>query len=183
MFKSFLVFFADIFETIIVALAVFLLTYFFLIQPHRVQGDSMLPNFVNGELILTDKISYKIRQPSRGDVVVFRAPQDAGKDFIKRIVGLPGETLELAEGKIYVNGNAIDEQYLGPGFVTLGGSFLREGAKVIVPDAEYLVLGDNRNHSSDSREWGTIKKSEVVGRAFIIYWPPPSFALVPQVQF
>ena len=183
MLKNFLVFFADIFETIIVALAVFLLVYFFLIQPHRVQGDSMLPNFKHGELILTDKISFRIREPQIGDVIVFRAPQDSGKDFIKRIVGLPSETIELSRGQILVNGNAITESYLGTNSQTLSGAFLKEGTKVTIGDGEYFVLGDNRNHSSDSREWGTIKKSEIVGRAFIIYWPPPSFALVPQIQF
>lgn len=183
MFRGFLVFFADIFETIIIALAVFLLTYFFLIQPHRVQGDSMLPNFVNGELILTDKISYKIREPARGDVIVFRAPTDSGKDFIKRIVGLPGEKVELSNGNIYVNGNPLKEAYLTLETKTVSGSYLREGGQATVPSSEYFVLGDNRSHSSDSREWGTIKKESFVGRAFIIYWPPPSFALVPQVQF
>lgn len=183
MLKNFLLFFADIFETIIVALAVFLLVYFFLIQPHRVQGDSMLPNFKHGELILTDKISYRIRTPSRGDVIVFKAPQDSGKDFIKRIVALPGETIELIAGQIYINGQAIKEPYLTTTTLTLPGSYLREGGKVTVPNGEFFVLGDNRNHSSDSREWGTVKKSDIIGRAFIIYWPPPSFALVPQVQF
>lgn len=183
MLRSFLLFFADIFETIIIALVVFLLTYFFLIQPHRVQGDSMLPNFTNGELILTDKISYRIRTPARGDVVVFAAPQDSGKDFIKRIVGLPHEKIALISGQIYINDNRLKEPYLTGNTKTLGGTSLAENGQILIPENEYFVLGDNRSHSSDSREWGPVKKSEIVGRAFIIYWPPPSFALVPQVEF
>ena len=183
MFRGFLLFFADIFETIIVALAVFLLTYFFLIQPHRVQGDSMLPNFQNGELILTDKISYRIRQPARGDVIVFRAPTDPDKDFIKRIIGLPDEKIKLADNTIYVNGLPLRESYLTPDLSTSTGNYLREGEEIIVPEGKYFVLGDNRSHSSDSREWGAVGKTTIVGRAFIIYWPPPSFALIPQVQF
>lgn len=183
MFRGFLVFFADIFETIIVALAVFLLTYFFLIQPHRVQGDSMLPNFQNGELILTDKISYRIRQPARGDIIVFRAPTDPGKDFIKRIVALPGEKVKLLDGKIYINESPLKESYLPYDSTSASGSYLREGIEISIPEGKYFVMGDNRNHSSDSREWGAVGKATIVGRAFIIYWPPPSFALVQQVQF
>lgn len=183
MLKNFLVFFADIFETIIIALAVFLLTYFFLIQPHRVQGDSMLPNFIHGELILTDKISYRVKEPTKGDVVVFKSPTDRSKDFIKRIVGMPGEKVSLISGQIFINDKPLNEPYLTDSNNTLPGAFLKENFEITIPEKEYLVLGDNRSHSSDSREWGLIKKSEIIGRVFIVYWPPPSFALVPQVEF
>lgn len=183
MLKNFLVFFADIFETIIIALAVFLFTYFLLIQPHRVQGDSMLPNFKHGELILTDKISYRVRTPARGDVVVFKSPTDNSKDFIKRIVGLPGEKISLRNEQIYIKGAVLKELHLGKETETLAGAYLKENSEIEIGEAEYFVLGDNRNHSSDSREWGPINKSKIIGRAFIIYWPPPSFALVPQVKF
>ena len=143
----------------------------------------MLPSFRHGELILTDKISYRIRPPARGDVVVFASPSDSGKDFIKRIVGLSGEKIALRSGQIYINGVAVKELYTAQGTKTLTGSYLAENAEITISDNEYFVLGDNRSHSSDSREWGPIKKSALVGRAFIIYWPPPSFALVPQVEF
>jgi len=181
--KQLFVFFTDILETIIIALAIFLVVYLFLVQPHRVQGDSMLPNFKNGELILTDKISYRIKPPQRGDVIVFKAPYDKSKDFIKRIIALPGEKIKIADGRIYINNQRLSESYIPNTTLVREGSYLRENEEYTVPDGKYIVFGDNRDHSSDSREFGPIPKQDIVGKAFFIYWPPNAFALIPQISY
>lgn len=171
-------FFLDFIETIVVSLAVFAIVYIFLFQPHQVDGRSMEPNFHNGEYILTDKISYRFNEPKRGDVVVFHSPQDERQDFIKRIVGVPGDKVEVKDGYLYLNGNKLEEPYINnPGQVQ-NGRFMREGVVVNVGPGEYLVMGDNRNHSSDSREWGTVKKTGIVGRAFFRYWPVNVFGVL-----
>lgn len=182
--KQLFSFFADIFETIVISLAIFLVVYLFLVQPHRVQGDSMLPNFKNGELILTDKISYRLRQPQRGDVIVFKAPYDKSKDFIKRIIGLPGEKIKIENGEIFINDKRLAESYL-PNLTNImhGGSYLKEGEEYLIPQEHYIVFGDNRAHSSDSREFGPVAKKDIVGKAFFIYWPPDAFAFIPQISY
>lgn len=181
--KQFFSFFRDIFETIVIALAIFLVVYVFLIQPHRVQGDSMLPNFKNGELILTDKVNYKLRAPKRGEVIVFKAPQNRQKDFIKRIIATPGEKIKIENGKVFINNEPLPESYLAPGAQTFAGPTILEGSEITVPENYLVVFGDNRSHSSDSREFGSIKKENIVGRAFVIYWPPQAFAFVPEVKY
>lgn len=181
--KQFLSFFRDIFETIVIALAIFLVVYVFLVQPHRVQGDSMLPNFKNGELILTDKVSYKLREPKRGEVIVFKAPQGRQKDFIKRIIATPGEKIKIEDGKVFVNGEVLIENYLTQDAQTFAGPTITEGSEITVPQNRLIVFGDNRSHSSDSREFGAIDKKDIVGRAFVIYWPPQAFALVAEVKY
>lgn len=175
-------FFLDFLETIVVSLAIFAVVYIFLFQPHQVDGQSMVPNFQNKEYILTDKISYRIHLPTRGDVVVFHSPQDASVDFIKRIIGVPGDTVRVAGGYVYLNGVKLEEAYINdPGEVT-SGRFGVEGATIEVPPGQYYVMGDNRLHSSDSREWGLVTMNEIVGRAFFRYWPIPAFGLVPTAE-
>jgi len=175
--------FLDLIETVVIALSIFLVIYLFFVQPHQVNGESMLPNFENGEYLLTDKISYRLGQPQRGDVVVFHAPQTAncprgtGCDFIKRIVALPGETVEVVDNRLYVNGRPLPESYLPSDQLTFSGAFTRQGPTVLGGD-EYFVVGDNRSHSSDSRSWGPIGLDSIVGRAFFRYWPPPEIGLV-----
>lgn len=175
-------FFLDFLETIVVSLAIFAVVYIFLFQPHQVDGQSMMPNFKNGEYILTDKISYRIHPPARGDVVVFHSPQDEHVDFIKRIIGVPGDMIKVQGGYAYLNGQKLQEPYINnPGDV-LPGRFLREDTDIEVPPGQYFVMGDNRNHSSDSREWGFVTSAEIVGRAFFRYWPISEFGLVPTAE-
>lgn len=181
--KQFLSFFTDIFETIVIALAIFLVFYVFLVQPHRVQGESMLPNFQNGELILTDKVSYRLRAPKRGEIIVFKSPQDKNKDFIKRIIATEGEHIKLEGGKIFINGQALEEAYLPQDIQTISGLAIPEGVGVNVPAKHLIVFGDNRSHSSDSREFGPIETNDVIGRAFVIYWPPGAFAFLGGVKY
>lgn len=175
-------FFLDFLETIVVSLAIFAVVYIFLFQPHQVDGRSMEPNFHDTEYILTDKISYKIHSPKRGDVVVFHSPQDERVDFIKRIIGVPGDTVKLSGGYLYLNGQKLEEQYINDPGQVLAGRFLREGQEVEVPVGQYMVMGDNRLHSSDSREWGLVTEGGIVGRAFFRYWPISAFGPVPTAE-
>jgi len=176
-------FFLDIIETIVVALAIFVVVYLFLFQPHQVKGNSMYPNFHDGEYILTDKISYRLGQPKRGDVIVFKAPRNEEVDYIKRIIGLPGDEIKLENNSMFINTKRLDEGYLPSDFVTLPGSFLSENIPVTVPAGQYFVLGDNRNHSSDSREWGMVKRDEIVGKAFFRYWPINQVGTIKKVSY
>ena len=154
------------------AAAVFLVIYIFLFRPFEVKGESMFPNFLNKEYVLTNLISLRFSDPKQGEVIVFKSPTDAEKDYIKRVIGVPGDTVEVRNGQIFVNGNLLDESpYLDSSVKTFGGAFLKEGVAVTVPDGQYFVMGDNRLYSSDSREWGFVSKEAIIGRSFLVYWP------------
>ena len=181
-------FLLDIFETLVIALSIFLIVYLFLMQPHQVNGQSMIPNFESGDYVLTDKISYRLGEPQRGDVVVFHAPSSAhcpqgtGCDFIKRVVGLPGELVEIKDSQIFVNSESLGEVYIPDEFQTEAGSFTRNKS-VSLGDNQYFVVGDNRPHSSDSRVWGPIDKSMIVGKAFFRYWPPETMGVIESIRY
>ncbi|HXF70448.1 MAG TPA: signal peptidase I [Thermoflexus sp.] len=137
----------------------------------RIEGSSMEPNLHDGEYVLINKVSYWFSPPRRGDVVVFRFPHDPSRDFIKRIIGLPGETVAIRDGKVFINGRPLEEPYIrGPMVYTYGPVTLG-------PD-EYFVLGDNRNASNDSHNWGTLPRSAIIGKAELIYWPPSRWGLI-----
>ena len=171
-------FFLDILQVLIFAVSIFLFIYLLILQPHKIKGASMEPNFFNGEFLLTDKVTYRFNEPQRGDVVVFKAPPDDSNEFIKRIIGLPGEKVKVQGGHIFVNDQQIKEDYLDPTLETSGGSIIIEGHDYIVPENQYLMLGDNRNHSLDSRNLGFINRSKITGRAWLIYWPPKRAGVV-----
>jgi signal peptidase I len=178
----------DIIETVVVAAAIFVVVYLFLLQPHQVKGASMEPNFQENEYILTDKVSYRFSKPKRGDVVVFKAPTNPDVDFIKRIIGLPGEKIEIIQNNIkifnseYPDGFILAEPYDIREPIA-GGSFLREGKVVEVPEGKYVVLGDNRTASFDSREWGPVDKESIIGKAWLRYWPIGSLSFIRSVSY
>ncbi len=182
------VLFLDLVETGVIGLSLFLVIYLFFVQPHQVNGQSMVPNFQNGEYLLTDKVSYKFGSPQRGDVVVFHAPDSAncptgtGCDFIKRVIAMPGETVELRDNIILVNGQPLPETYLPADFVTEPGDYSRNRTLLMEED-EYFLVGDNRSHSSDSRAWGPVPLDRIVGRAFLVYWPVSVAGLIPKVSY
>lgn len=176
-------FILDFLETIVVALSIFVVVYLFFFQPHQVKGSSMEPNFHDNEYILTDKISYRFNQPQRGQVIIFKAPTNPDLDYIKRIIGLPGDTVKVTSGYVYVNGVKLNEYYLHDQTSILGNGFLKEGEAIKVPEGDYFVMGDNRPHSSDSREFGPIVKSAIIGKALIRYWPLSQFGVVPVVNY
>lgn len=165
-------------EPVVLAFAIFMMIYLLLAQPHKVDGRSMYPNFQDQEYILTDKVSYRKYSPSRGDVIVFHAPPPHNSDFIKRVVGMPGESVMVQAGYVFINGKRLDEMYLPTSYVTSEKSFLREGVPYKIPDGYYIVFGDNRDFSSDSREWGPISEKAIVGKAWLRYWPINRFGTV-----
>lgn len=169
----------EFFQTFAIFAAILAVVYFLLIQPHRVSGLSMYPTFHDQDLILTDKISYRFVEPERGDVIVFASPTNENEDFIKRIIGLPGDRVKVQGGRVYLNGNLLEEPYLQATVVTEWRSFLTEGKEVVVPDDNYIVFGDNRPGSSDSREWGFMPKSNIVGKALVRYWPITDAQIIP----
>jgi len=132
----------------------------------------MHPTFINKEYILTNLVALRFSKPKVGDVVVFRAPSDPEKDYIKRVIGAPGDIVFIRNGEVYVNNNLLNQQaYLSSAVKTYGGSFLKEGEPVTVPADSYFVLGDNRSGSSDSREWGFLPAKNLIGQSFFVYWP------------
>ncbi len=176
--KAISLFILDLFETITLSAVIFLLVYLFVWQPHRIKGASMEPNFHDGELILTSKLSYKLNQPRRGDVIVFRAPLQEDRDYIKRIIGLPGDKVLVKDDRVYINNKLLSEPYLPQTTWTRDSYYLRDGQLKIVPPGTYVVMGDNRDHSSDSREWGPVPFGNIVGRVWLRYWPVSKFGLI-----
>ncbi len=178
-FKKIYTFLLDSVQTFLIAAAIFLLIYVFLFRPFEVKGDSMYPNFYNHEYVLTNLVILHFQSPKRGDIVVFKAPPDPSKDYIKRIVGIPGDTILLKGTDIYLNGKLLDENaYLSSDIKTFAGTFLKDGESITVPTNEYFVMGDNRIYSSDSREWGFVKKDYLIGESMFVYWPLNKMRLI-----
>jgi len=172
--------FLDLLQTFVLAGALFVVIYAFLFRPYQVNGQSMYPNFENGEYVLTNIISFRLnKQLPRGTVIVFQAPPDREKDYIKRIIGLPGDKILIKNGSVYVNGELLDESaYLPDDFKTYGQRFLPDDKEITVPQNHYFVLGDNRDFSSDSRDWGFVSFDKVIGISMLVYWPPQRTRIV-----
>jgi len=178
----------DFIQSIVLALAVFVLLYLFVAQPNEVKGSSMVPNFVDKEFLLTEKLSYQFGTPKRGDVVIFKAPPSepcAAEEceYIKRVIGIPGDRVMIKEGQVYLNGELLNQFFLPEGIISDPGQYAEEGVEQTVPEGQYLCFGDNRTHSRDGREFGPIKKDLIVGKAFFKYWPLSSVGLIPTVRF
>ncbi len=161
----------ELLQVVVFAISIFLFVYLLILQPHKIKGASMEPNFHDGEYLLTDKVSYRVGEPARGDVVVFKAPPTYKDEFIKRIIALPGEEVSIESGKIYIDGRELGEKYLPENTHILAGRYLAEGQAIKVPANSYFVLGDNRDHSLDSRNIGPIERQYITGRAWFVYWP------------
>ena len=165
-------FLLDIAQTLILGAAAFVFVYVFIFKPFVVSGDSMFPNFHDKEYLITSVISLRLGNPKLGDVIVFKAPPEPDKDFIKRVIGIPGDQVSLGNGQVYLNGKLLDEnKYLKPTVKTYSGSFLKDNETITVPPGNYFVLGDNRSYSSDSREWGFVPRGNIIGESFFVYWP------------
>ena len=154
---------------IAVVLALFIIT--FIAQSFLVEGSSMEPSLHHGQRLMVEKISYRIGEPNRGEIVVFKYPSDRRRKFIKRIIGLPGAEIMIRNGLLYLNGIRMDEDYInGPTYGTYSAPTF---GPVVVPEDSYFVLGDNRRNSDDSRypDVGFVPKKDLVGKALFVYWP------------
>lgn len=170
-------FFAEVVRFALIAIFIVLPIRLYIAQPFIVSGSSMDPTFANGEYLIVDEVSYRFSGPERGDVIIFRFPQDTSKFFIKRIIGLPGEVVEVIGSQVYItndeypNGLALDESYIA--------NTSRAEMRIRLGDDEYFVMGDNRPASSDSRIWGPLDRDLIIGRAFARLLPVGKFDLFP----
>lgn len=167
-------FFLDILETLLLSAALFLVINA-LSARVRVDGFSMLPTLHDGEFVLVNRLAYRFDAPQRGDIVVFHYPPDPRQDLIKRVIGLPGDTVGIQSGMVRVNDEPLDEPYIAQ-------SPLYSGTWV-VPEGHLFVLGDNRNDSSDSHSWGMLPFKNIVGKAVLIYWPFQNLQLIDHYDF
>ena len=159
----------DILETVILAVVL----YFginAISARVRVDGLSMNPTLQHGEYVLVSRLAYKTGEPQRGDIIVFSYPADQRQDLIKRVIGLPGETITIRNSELLVNGVKLDEPYIAQSPIYSGEWTVGEG--------ELFVLGDNRNDSKDSHQWGLLPEGNIIGKALLIYWPPPEWKLI-----
>jgi len=167
----------EVSKIVIVALLIVVPIRYFVFQPFFVRGQSMEPNFYNGDYLIVDELSYQFRAPERGEVVVFKYPNDTTQRYIKRIVGLPGETIVVNSGKVFVyqDGSpmALDELAYLPQTTQTQGDI-----KITLGKDEYFVLGDNRPLSADSRAWGTLPEKDLIGRVMFRAWPFSALAKV-----
>lgn len=171
-FRKIYNFLIDTIQSLLLAAAVFLVVYIFFFRPFQVNGESMYPNFHDSQYILTNIISLRFHDPKHGQVIVFKAPLDPEKDYIKRVIGVAQDRISIKDGSVYLNGNKLDEStYIKEGIETNGGTFLGDSQEVIVTEGNYFVLGDNRQYSSDSREWGFVPRENIIGESFFVYWP------------
>ncbi len=170
----------DILITLAIAAAIFFALRT-TIQSFDIEGPSMQPNFYTGQRVLVNKLVYSFREPQRGDIIVFRSPNSQQGDLIKRIIGLPGESVEIKDGLVYIreaDGQVwtLDEPYVAePARNTYKGS--------IIPENTYFVLGDNRNYSNDSRSGWVVPRRNIVGEAWLTTWPPSAWGLAANYPF
>lgn len=166
-------------EPLLIALVLAILIRTFAFGPYKIPTGSMIPTFMVGDKIFVDKISYRFNEPERGDIIVFKYPLDQKKDYVKRLVGLPGDNIEIRNGIILINGKAVTEEPFSKHYYynVEDWEFGRSGITIEVPKDHYFVLGDNSAHSSDSRHWGFVPAKDVIGKAFIIWWPPKRIQL------
>lgn len=182
--KSILLFIWETIKIVIIALLIVLPVRYFIFQPFIVRGQSMEPSFSHGDYLIIDQISYRFTEPKRGEVIVFRYPNNPAQRYIKRIIGLPGEVIEIKDGRVKVyndqhkDGVPLKESdyIFEPGYTT--GELL-----ITLGDKEYFVLGDNRDASADSRRWGTVPEDNIIGRALIRLWPFVAFAKFEAPQY
>jgi len=165
-------FLLDLLETVGLALVLFVIINSISARV-RVDGSSMLPTLHDGEFVLVNKLAYRMGTATRGDIIVFRSTTETDLDLIKRIIGVPGDRIAIGGGQVSVNGQTLSENYINAA-PNYSGDWT-------VPTGELFVLGDNRNDSSDSHMWGFLPEKNVIGKALLIYWPPPEWAMINHV--
>ena len=163
-------FFGELLQTILIAGVLFLAVNL-LTARIRVEGISMEPSLHEGQFVVVNRIAYRWNEAERGDIIVFRFPLNPSRRFIKRVVGLPGNTVTIHGGAVYIDGQVLDEPYLA--------ATPRYDGEWIIGPGEVFVLGDNRNNSSDSQNWGPLPIEEIIGKAVLVYWPPSEAGIIP----
>jgi len=173
----------ELLKVLIIAALIVLPIRYFIFQPFIVKGDSMIPNFHSGDYLIVDELSYRFTEPARGDVVVLKYPIDQSQRFIKRIVGLPGETVEVSNGKVTITPSqgvpfVLDEKNYLPDLINTDGD-----TKVILKTDQYFVLGDNRQFSYDSRRWGVLPRYDIIGKALLRIYPFRAMAYIQEPSY
>jgi len=163
----------DVVETLLLALALFVAINL-LTARIRVDGSSMEPNFYKDEYVIVNRLAYQWAKPRQGEVIVFRYPKNPSQDLIKRVIGLPGDEVHILNSQVFVNGKLLDEPYIA--------DVPRYFGTWRVPQDTLFVLGDNRNASYDSKDWGYVPLKNVIGKAWIVYWPPTSWGVVRHIS-
>lgn len=177
--KGLFEFLMEILETIVFVGTLFIVVYLFILQPNQVKGASMEPTFITEEYIFTSKVTYKFRPYERGDVVVFKSPKNPDIEYIKRVIGVPGDIVVVQDGEVFVNGIQLEEGYISSEKTPLWDTgYMKDGVPVSVPETTLLVMGDNRPRSSDSREFGPITMESVVGQVFYRYFPTDKMGVI-----
>lgn len=161
-------------EPLVIAAVLAIVIRTFIFGPYKIPTGSMKPTFMENDKIFVDKLSYRFYAPERGDIIVFKYPLDRKKDFVKRLVGLPGDTVEIRKGVVLVNGKPMTEPPFGAQiyYNVEDWDYGKAGHVFRVPDDHFFTLGDNSAHSADSRQWGFVPKKDLIGKAFMIWWPP-----------
>ena len=170
--KEIVDFVMDILETVVFVGSLLIVIYMFIAQPNQVKGASMEPGFHDGDYIITSKVTYKLTHPQRGDVIVLKSPKNPDIDYIKRIIGLPGDKILVKDTNVYINGQIINENYISAATNLWPTGFLKEGVTFTIPKNYVFVMGDNRPRSSDSREFGPIPIKDIIGVVKYRYYPP-----------
>ena len=165
-------------KVIIISLAIILPIRYFLVQPFIVEGASMEPNFESNEYLIIDELSYRFNQPQRGEVIVFRYEKDPSQFFIKRVIGLPGEAVEIEDGKVLINDQPLAENYLDA-HLNSRSHFDR----IVLKAGQYFLMGDNRGNSLDSRVFGPVDSEFIVGRVWFRTWPFDRFSFFSPPQY
>lgn len=155
----------EILESVVIAVVLAILIKLFLFQNFAIPSGSMEPTLYSGDYIGVNKIIYKLSEPKRGDVIVFKYPIDPKREFVKRLIGLPGETIQIRDNRVFIDNKIIEQPFL-----PVGLNYPNYGPFKI-PSGKYFMMGDNRPHSNDSRSWGTVPQNNIIGKAIFIYWP------------
>lgn len=166
----------EVIKIVVLALLIVIPIRYFIFQPFVIKGNSMEPNFHQGDYLIVDEITYRFKEPQRGDVIVFRYPKDTSQRFIKRIIGLPGETVTIEEGEITIS-KGIEEKILDESAYLPAQNYF-DDVSLSLKENEYFVLGDNRFASFDSRKWGSLPRNYIVGRVILRTWLPAAMARI-----
>jgi signal peptidase I len=165
-------------ESLLIAFILAMVIRAFVVQAFKIPTGSMNPTLIEGDRILVNKFLYKFREPKRGEVIVFKYPEDTKLAFIKRLIGLEDETVEIKNGRIYINGQEAAEKTLVSNYYYNRGELGKVDQRFVVPDDSMYVLGDNSANSRDSRYWGFVPDKNLIGKAILIYWPPHRIRLI-----